>query len=499
MKKQTRYTQAFSSFCILDSAFLSRNTGEAAEMSNTIQELLAATGNAIEMKGGQAHVLDEAKLRATGIDALVNAAVFGNEQQQPVARWLIRETALALDIVPSSIHELYLARGRGALPHNFTTPAMNIRVGSYDTGRAAIRAAIKKNVGAFIFEIARSEMTYTMQPPTEFVSVLLAAAIKEGFRGPLFFQGDHFQVNAKKYAVDADAELGALKKLMVEAVKAGFYNIDIDTSTLVDLSKPTLPEQQKLNCELCAMFSDYIRSIEPQGVNVSLGGEIGEVGHKNSDIYELRAFMQGYTPLIKHQPGLSKISVNTGTSHGGTVLPDGSIADVPIDFNTLGDLSVDARQYQMGGAVQHGASTLPENAFGKFAQVGAIEVHLATALQTVYFDALPHALNEEINQWLLKNASDERKAGDTDAQFFHKTRKKATGIYKKQFWNMPEADREHVRQALETRFALYFNRLGVENTKPYVTKFVPIVKVHLKPEDYGGAPMPAEDVTGLAD
>jgi fructose/tagatose bisphosphate aldolase len=451
------------------------------------------------VKNGQVAVKDESLLRKNGIDALVYTAVFGGDEYKPVARWMIREAALALGIVPSSVHELYIARGRGALPHTFTTPAMNIRVASYDTGRAAFRAAIKKDVGAFIFEIARSEMTYTMQPPTEFVSVLLASAIKEGFRGPVFFQGDHFQVNAKKYAVDAAGELNALKKLMTEAINAGYYNIDIDTSTLVDLSKSDLYEQQRLNFELCAMFSDTIRSIEPAGVNVSLGGEIGEVGHKNSDVHELRAFMKGYMPLIKHKPGLSKISVNTGTSHGGTVLPDGTIADVSIDFDALRELSVDARNYAMGGAVQHGASTLPENAFGKFAEVGAIEVHLATALQAVFFSALPKAVSDEVDQWLLKNAIDERKAGDTDAQFFHKTRKKATGVYKEKFWNLPEADREHIRNTLEARFALYFNRLGVENTKDYVTKFVPLVAVHKTPEDYGGAPLPVEDVSGLAD
>jgi fructose/tagatose bisphosphate aldolase len=470
-------------------------------VSNLIQRILSdiGAGGCIGVKNGQVAVMDEALLRKNGIDALVYTAVFGGEEYKPIARWLIRETALTLGIVPSSVHELYIARGRGALPHTFTTPAMNIRVSSYDTGRAAIRAAIKQNVGAFIFEIARSEMTYTMQPPTEFVSVLLAAAIKEGYRGPIFLQGDHFQVNAKKYAVDAAGELSALKKLMTEAINAGFYNIDIDTSTLVDLSKPDLYEQQRLNFELCAMFSDYIRSIEPAGVNVSLGGEIGEVGHKNSDVHELRAFMKGYMPLIKHQPGLSKISVNTGTSHGGIVLPDGTIADVSIDFEALRDLSVEARNYAMGGAVQHGASTLPENAFGKFTEAGAIEVHLATALQAVFFSALPKALSDEIDQWLLKNAIDERKAGDTDAQFFHKTRKKATGVYKEQFWNLPEAEREHIRAMLEERFALYFNRLGVENTKDYVTKFVPLVAVHKTPEDYGGAPLPVEDVSGLAD
>ena len=469
-------------------------------MSNLIQHLLSdvGAGDCIEVNGAHVSVRDEAALRANGIDALVYTAVFGGDEYKPVARWLIRETALSLGIFPASIHELYAARGREALPHNFTTPAMNIRVSSYDTGRAAIRAAIKQNVGAFIFEIARSEMVYTMQVPAEFVSVLLAAAIKEGYRGALFFQGDHFQVNAKKYASDPDGELNTLKALMKDAINAGYYNIDIDTSTLVDLSKTDLVEQQEKNYELCAMFSNYIRSIEPEGVTTSLGGEIGEVGYKNSDVHELRAFMKGFMPLSQGT-GLSKISVNTGTSHGGIILADGSIADVSIDFATLRELSIEARTYGMGGAVQHGASTLPDNAFGRFAEAGAIEVHLATALQTVFFAALPKSLGDEINQWLLVNAADERKAGDTDAQFFHKTRKKATGLFKEQFWNLPESDREAIRAALEERFALYFNRLGVENTKPYVAQFVPMIAVHKTPEDYGGQPLPVEDVSGLAD
>ncbi|MCS7055747.1 MAG: class II fructose-bisphosphate aldolase, partial [Thermoflexales bacterium] len=385
-------------------------------MSNTIRELIHATGDAIEVITGKAQigrdnamlstdpsveVRDEASLRAKGIDVLVNAAVFGTPAQQGAARWLIWETGQALGIRPASIHELYIARGRNALDHTFTTPAMNIRMMAYDSARAAIRAAVEAKVGAFIFEIARSEMSYTDQRPAEYTTVMIAAAIKEGYRGPLFIQGDHFQVNAKKYKTDADSELAALRKLIDEALAAGFYNIDIDTSTLVDLSKPTLDEQQHLNYELCALFSDYIRQRQPAGLVVSLGGEIGEVGQKNSDIHELRAFMSGYLSHIKHQPGISKISIQTGTSHGGVVLPDGSIADVNIDFDTLRELSTAARdEYGMGGAVQHGASTLPEEAFGKFVQAGAIEVHLATAFQQIVYANLPKDLNDEMTRWL---------------------------------------------------------------------------------------------------
>jgi len=484
-------------------------------MSNTIRELVKASGEVIEVIAGKSQVQhddtrptvdlsvevrDEAGLRVTGIDVLVNAAVFGAPEQQAAARWLIWETGQALGIRPASIHELYIARGQNALDHGFTTPAMNIRMMAYDTARAAIRAAIESKVGAFIFEIARSEMTYTEQRPAEYTAVMLAAAIKEGYRGPLFIQGDHFQINAKKYKTDADSELAALRNLIDESLGAGFYNIDIDTSTLVDLSKPSLDEQQRLNYELCALFSDYIRQRQPAGLNISLGGEIGEVGHKNSNIHELRAFMSGYLSRIRHKPGISKISIQTGTSHGGVVLPDGSIADVNIDFDTLRELSIAAREeYGMGGAVQHGASTLPEEAFGRFVQAGAIEVHLATAFQQIVYANLPRELNDEITQWLFRNAADERKPGDTDEQFLHKTRKKATGPFKKTLWSLPEADRARVRTALQQRFSMLFNRLGVDNTKPIVESFVTARAVHKRPDDFGMVTAVAEDVRGLAD
>lgn len=484
-------------------------------MSNIIRELIDSAGNVIEVIAGKprikrddsmrsmnlgVEVRDERGLRAQGIDVLVNAAVFGTSAQRSAARWLIWEIGQTLDVRPASIHELYIARGRNALGHNFTTPAMNIRMMSYDTARAALSAAVKAKVGAFIFEIARSEMVYTEQRPAEFATVMIAAAIKEGFRGPLFIQGDHFQVNAKRFSVDPDAELAALRKLIDEALNAGYYNIDIDTSTLVDLTKFSMDEQQRLNYEWCAVLSDYIRQRQPAGVCVSLGGEIGEVGHKNSDVHELRAFMEGYLRHIKHKPGISKISIQTGTSHGGTVLPDGSMAGVTIDFDTLRELSTAAREeYGMGGAVQHGASTLPEEAFGKFVQAGAIEVHLATALQQVCCASLPRELNEEMTQWLFRNAADERKAGDTDEQFLHKARKKATGPFKQQLWSLSESDRANVRAALEERFRMLYNRLGVDKTKGDVESFVTVHEVHKRPDDFGASLAMAEDVSGLAD
>src|SRR5712664_1139397 len=329
---------------------------------------------------------DPAVRRSPKMDALVRDAVFGNEDTKTQARWMLWEIGQRAGVRPASIHELYMARGRGDVPA-FTTPAINVRILSYDTGRAIFRAAKRLDVGAVICEIARSEIAYTDQRPAEYVAVMTAAALREGFQGPLFIQGDHVQVNAKKYAADAAAELGAIRTLIDEEVHAGFYNVDVDTSTLVDLSKPTLDEQQRTNYERAAELTQFIRDREPEGVTVSVGAEIGEVGGKNSDVHELKAFMDGYVRALARlgpYAGISKISVQTGTSHGGVVLPDGSIAKVALDLDALKALSADARsKYGLGGAVQHGASTLPPDAFSQIPQCEAVEIHLATNFQTI--------------------------------------------------------------------------------------------------------------------
>ncbi len=444
---------------------------------------------AIRVDDGVVTVHDEKALMSPEMDALVRVAVFGEEAARDNARWLIWELGQLAGVVPSSIHELYLARGRGETG-GYTVPAMNIRGMAYDTARALFRTAIKLDAGAFICEIARSEIAYTDQRPTEYVAVLIAAALREGWRGPLFIQGDHFQVSAKKFAVDPVTEVNAVKQLALEAVSAGFYNIDIDTSTLVDLSKGSLDEQQRRNYEEAAGLALYVRGIQPAGIDISLGGEIGEVGTENSTVEELRAYMDGFNrTLEKRAPGvagLSKISVQSGTTHGGVVLADGTIADVQIDLPTLETLSKVAREeYSLAGAVQHGASTLPDAAFNNFPRTQTAEIHLATNFQTMLYDRIPGSLRDEIYEWLKTSAIDERKASDSDEQFFYKTRKKALGPFKKQFWNLDPAVKQKLAEAYDAKFTFLFTQLGVAGTARAVAEHVTIVRQR-RPQPHEG-------------
>jgi fructose/tagatose bisphosphate aldolase len=425
--------------------------------------------------------------QSAALDELVRRAVFGAPAEREQARWLIWEIGQRAGVRPASIHELYLARGRGEAPV-FTTPAINIRVLAYDSARAVFRAARRLEVGAVICEIARSEIGYTEQRPAEYVAVVTAAALREGFSGPLFIQGDHVQVNAKKYAADPESELQAIRTLIEEELHAGFYNIDVDTSTLVDLSRATLAEQQRVNYERAAELTQFIREREPEGVTVSVGGEIGEVGGKNSDVHELAAFMDGYQRALARlgrYTGISKISVQTGTSHGGVVLPDGSIAKVQIDLDALKALSRDARaRYGLGGAVQHGASTLPPEAFGRFPACEAIEIHLATNFQTLVFDhpSLPAELRAEITHWVKAECKDEWKQGDTEQQFVYKSRKKAIGPFKRRMWDLPADVRGAIAADLEKTFAFLFEQLRVTGTRAITDRFVrPPLQSHAEP------------------
>src|SRR6266850_318230 len=364
--------------------------------------------------------------QSAALDELVRQAVFGAPEEREQARWLIWEIGQQAGVRPASIHELYLARGRGEV-RPFTTPAMNIRVLSYDSARAVFRAAKRLDVGALICEIARSEIGYTEQRPAEYVAVMTAAALREGFTGPLFIQGDHVQVNAKKYAVDAETELQAIRTLIEEELHAGFYNIDVDTSTLVDLSQATLDAQQRVNYERAAELTKFIRDREP----------------------------------------------------------DGLIAKVQLDLDALKALSADARsKYGLGGAVQHGASTLPPDAFGNFPKCEAIEIHLATNFQNMVFDhpQLPADLRRELQEWVKAECKDEWKKGDTEEQFYYKSRKKAIGPFKRRMWDLPADVRAAIAADLEKTFAFLFEQLRVTGTRAVTDRYVkPPLQSHTQP------------------
>lgn len=449
---------------------------------NTVEDLKKACKGAFDIEGDKLTIKDENRLRNEVMDKLVESATFApDEHVRDVARWIIWEGAQKVGVHSASIQGLYEARAKDEWK-DMTVPAINVRGLTYDVARTIFKVLKRHDATACIFEIAKSEMQYTDQRPSEYVACVLGAALREGWKAPVFIQGDHFQTNAKKFAANAGAEKTVVKDLITESVGAGFYNIDIDSSTLVDLSKPTTMEQQKDNFETATELTKHIRACEPKGVTVSVGGEIGEVGTQNSTPEELSAYMEGYNSTLGDgTTGISKISIQTGTSHGGVPLPDGSIADVALDFGVIDKLGAMARdQFHFGGVVQHGASTLPESAFDNFPKHQAMEVHLATGFQNTIFDstAFPKNLKEKIYKWLNENAQGDRKPDMTDEQFYYKSRKRAFGPFKKDLWSLTDNTRTTLMSELAHQFDMLFTKLNIKGSSTLVDKFVKPTTVH---------------------
>ncbi|CAI2718443.1 class II fructose-bisphosphate aldolase [Nitrospina watsonii] len=452
---------------------------------STKQDLIDHLKGAASCNNSDVHLENEDALRDKALDRLVHNAVLNPTAEiRGRSRFAIKSLAAQQGIVPASIQDLYEARGQGK-NKGYTVPAINIRGMTYETCRAIFRTAQACRAGAFIFEIAKSEIGYTHQRPHEYAAVVLAAAIKEKYRGPVFIQGDHFQVNAQKFHENRDKEIEGLKDLIRDALLAGFYNIDIDTSTLVTLEPEDVKEQQRLNFEVGVELTQFIRELEPEGVTVSVGGEIGEVGKENSNEKELRAYMDNFNERLAavnpQYKTISKISIQTGTEHGGVPLADGSVADVQLDFETLEKLSqISREQYHLAGAVQHGASTLPAEMFHKFPELETAEIHLATNFQNMIYDSthFPQTLKQEIYDYLRKQFADEKKANWTDEQFIYKTRKKGFGNpFKERFWNLPDDIKAKIGKELEDKFHFLFEQLKANDTRQYVDATVQSVTV----------------------
>ena len=440
------------------------------ELDENLVGVVSLSDEDIEIK-------DQQKLLEFGIDYLIYSAVLSEDAQvRHLCRVYIRKLAKSLDVYSASIAPLYKAFGNGEVS-GFTVPAMNVRTITYDFAREVFKKGIQHEASPFIFEVSRSENKYTLQTQDEVVVCILAAAIKEGYQGPVFLQGDHYQFDAKKFKEYPQGQIDEIELAVKDALSAGFYNIDIDASTLVDLSLPTKEEQQKDNFEMTATVTKFIRGMQPAGVHVAIGGEIGHIGDVNSDVDDFEAFMNGYLNLLggdeDKSQRISKVSVQTGTTHGGVPNADGTLADVKVDFGVLESIGkVSREKYGLGGPVQHGASTLPNEMFDKFPQCGTVEIHLATGFQNIIYDTMPSALRDKLYAYCKENFEEERIEGWSDEQLLYKTRKRAFGPHKKEMWLMSEEEKNPIRKALSDELEILFQKLNLKGTAHTVRKYI---------------------------
>lgn len=394
---------------------------------------------------------------------MVEQFVFGPEKNQTKAYYKVKKEALKRGIFLASIAPFYKQIATGDTT-GLSVPAFNIRTLTFDIACSIFKTAKKSKASAFILEIASSEMEYTRQTPQEFAFCVLKAAVKEKYKGPIFLQGDHFYLKNTSHEA-----IKGLENLILQAFAAGFYNIDIDCSDLA----------LEDNIKYTNYFIEFIKKNQPVGIEVTIGGEVSSIGGAETTQTGLEDFLkrvQGACPVQSERNeafnGITKVSCQTGTRHGGIVLPSGGIEKISINFENIRCLGEVAKQYATTGVVQHGASTLQNDQFDGLRRAGALEVHLSTLFSDIIFDSryFPKELKEKMYSWVEQNFPEQRKNFTTDQQFIKVFRKRSLGIFKKEIWLMPSRNIKGICQELEEKFLFFFKIFNVNDTEKLIKK-----------------------------
>jgi hypothetical protein len=425
----------------------------------------------VEIKGNEVEVVDADRLREACIDRLVYNAIFHeSEEFRYFLQWLIREVAAKLVVYPTSIQGLHEAAVLGVAPV-FTAPALSLHALSYDVARACFRAARETGAGAFIFGYTDEVAGYGFQPPAEYATCILAAAIREGYQRAVFLQSDNIRIGRASYQVSRDDEIDRLKERIEEAITAGFFNIDLDTSSLADFSHPSFPEQHQQSGRECAELVAFIREIEPEELSVDIGAEIKAMGDGNLTADQFRAFMESFYVQLNLPGGkkdLSKIVVLVG--------------EADVDLNLVRDLGeIARREYGLSLAVRSGITPIPETLFPQFPGNNVSELHLVAPFEDLIFDheAFPVELKKDIYRWIDSEWPGERQAGVSGEAFYRATRKRALLPFKRALWDLPQELRDQMMADVQAKVVSYFDMLRVSNTTGLVRDAVDIEKMGL--------------------
>lgn len=403
-----------------------------------------------------------------------HASVASDEAIKRAAIDRINVLAKEHGIVSGSNTAFYALKASGEYQF-FTVPAINGRMVTFHMVRAAVLAADALKLPHIVFELAVSEMGYTGQQKYEFAALVKAAYLSLGHTNrTVYLQADHYQLDPTKYAEDAQAELHRVKELITKALEAGVYNIDIDASKFETADeKKSDRENQAENARLTAELFHHIRQYEKDHdlpCVVSIGGEVGEVGGENTKYPQVNA----YLAMVKEHatelgsgdaPGLSKISINVGSAHGGVLGPDGEPLDtVPLDFIAHHNLFMKGEDPFAPGkhvvSVQHGASTLPKQYFPLFPAMHVGEIHLATGFQNVIWNVLQEhdrPLYEKMRIMVFDKFAEKIAGHKTEAIGFMKERKRVTEFVKKDLLESPALPK--IEEALQAECHTIFYSL----------------------------------------
>lgn len=345
--------------------------------------------------------------------------------------------------------------------------AINVRIKHCLRG---VMEAAKEADAAIIFEIAKSEIGYTAQPPEEYANYVKEIAHKIDFNTPYCIHGDHITI--------PENTLGAIKSaedIIKKEVEAGFTSFAIDASHNFDLNAELTREQLADNIKITTRIAKLIKKLmaekgkkrEDYGLEVEVG-EIGKVDPETGE-QELTTVDEAVT-FIKalNENGVypDLIATNNGTVHGNIYDEEGNI--IPI----LGIDAVRTREIASSIAplgvkiAQHGITGTPLKLMHKLIDAGIVKGNVATNFQDIAIENMSPELAKRMADWTMKNYAEKvraKKPKISDREIIGKNIKYAIKVFKHEIEEIDDEYKQKISDASKksaTEFIEAFNGKG---------------------------------------
>ncbi len=434
--------------------------------------------------GSELQLLIPQMFRGELVDRFVYTSVLGSTGKlRHLCSQIIRSAALAHGIWCDSIHAFYHANAVSRA-RSIVVPAFNVRGLTYSTIRSIFRVAQKLDTGPFIIEISPAEMNHTQQRSDELAACVLGAALRENYSGPVFLQGDHFRLDPRRCQSDLKSEVNRLQALVLDAIHNGFFNFDIDATSVATSDTDSQSEKELPYLKLVADFCTFIRHHQPEGITIALGLEFAN----------LRAVLQNADALLSEFMDFNKLLARSGSAasvskynihleaHSGTGTGPAQ-TDRPQMPSFASDECAITREFAetlrtahgVCGLELHSNSTIPDVFLPLLSACGVVEAHLGTRLQDVVLDhpRFPIGLTEEIHSFLETHCSMESRTGLSQEQFYYLARKKAWGPFKKAICTLDERTKSAILQDVEREITMNFEKLGAFSQRKRMDEIYP--------------------------
>ncbi|MCX5677728.1 MAG: hypothetical protein NTY76_01285, partial [Candidatus Omnitrophica bacterium] len=207
--------------------------------AQSVDELLNRIDNTTQVTKDSVVVTNHGRFVERTVDYLaLTAGLSGDSDTRAAAQTLLDELAASFNFKFGSSSDLNMFAGEGKeknLYYATIIPVFNGTTAMYDKLRDSFKAVKESQKEAIMLELAMSKTRASREELSIFTASIIAAAIREGYEGLIFVQGDHYQVSGEGLV---ERELrGVAGPLRQAILDAGGASIDIDTGIYPKLLK----------------------------------------------------------------------------------------------------------------------------------------------------------------------------------------------------------------------------------------------------------------------